>query len=70
MLFRSDRFPAHRVVAVSALVAASATGLIALAVDGAPWAVTLRFVTGVALAGVYPAVRAARLTPTQALATT
>ena len=50
----ADRFPAHRVVAVSALVAASATGLIALAVDGAPWAVTLRFVTGVALAGVYP----------------
>ena len=50
----ADRFPAHRVVAASALVAAAATGLIALAVDGMPWAVTLRFVTGVALAGVYP----------------
>ena len=50
----ADRFPAHRVVAASALVAAAATGLIALAVDGMPWAVTLRFVTGIALAGVYP----------------
>jgi MFS family permease len=49
----ADRFPAHKVVAASALVAAAATGLIALVVDGMPWAVTLRFVTGVALAGVY-----------------
>ena len=50
----ADRYPAHRVVAVSALVAAGSTGLIAAVVDGMPAAVVLRFVTGVALAGVYP----------------
>ncbi len=50
----ADRFRAERVMALSALVAAGATGLIAALVDGLPWAVALRFLTGVALAGVYP----------------
>ncbi len=50
----ADRFPAERVAASSAAVAAAATGLIAAVVDGVPGAVGLRFVTGVALAGVYP----------------
>ncbi len=50
----SDIFPAHRVMAVSATVAAASTGVIAMAVDSLWPAVALRFVTGVALAGVYP----------------
>ena len=50
----ADRFPAERVAATSAALAAAATGLIAAVVDGVPGALVLRFVTGVALAGVYP----------------
>lgn len=50
----SDIFPAHRVMAVSAAVAATSTGVIALAVDSLEPAVVLRFLTGIALAGVYP----------------
>ncbi|MBM6405329.1 MFS transporter [Phycicoccus sp. CSK15P-2] len=50
----ADRFPAHRVVGVSALLAAASTGAIAAFVDGLGPAVALRFLTGVALAGVYP----------------
>ncbi len=50
----ADRFPAHRVLGASALVAAATTAAIALFVDGLTWAVALRFVTGMALAGVYP----------------
>jgi MFS family permease len=49
-----DILPAHRLVAVSALLAASTTGLTAAVADGLGWAVPLRFLTGVALAGVYP----------------
>ena len=49
-----DILPAHRLVAVSALVAAGATAMTAAVADGLGWAVPLRFLTGVALAGVYP----------------
>lgn len=49
-----DILPAHRLVAISALVAAGTTAMTAAAADGLPWAVPLRFLTGVALAGVYP----------------
>jgi len=50
----ADMFPAHRVMAVSAVVAAVSTGIIAVAVDSLGPAVALRFLTGLALAGVYP----------------
>ncbi len=50
----SDIFPAHRVMAISAAVAALSTGVIAVAVDSLWPAVALRFITDVALAGVYP----------------
>lgn len=50
----TDIFPAHRVMAVSAAVAAMSTGVIAVAVDSLEPAVVLRFLTGIALAGVYP----------------
>ena len=50
----ADRVPAHRLVAVSALVAALATTAVATLAHGLAVAVPLRFVTGVALAGVYP----------------
>jgi MFS family permease len=49
-----DIVPAHRLVAVSALLAAGTTALTAAAADGLGSAVPLRFLTGVALAGVYP----------------
>ena len=50
----ADRLPTHRLVAGSALLAAATTATIATAVDSLGPAVALRFVTGVALAGVYP----------------
>ncbi len=50
----SDVFPAHRVVALAAAVAAASTATIAVAVDSLWPAVALRFLTGIALAGVYP----------------
>ena len=50
----ADRVPAHRLVAVCALVAAAATACVAAFADGLAVAVPLRFLTGVALAGVYP----------------
>ncbi len=50
----SDVFAAQRVVAVSAVVAALSTAAIALSVDSIGPAVGLRFMTGMALAGVYP----------------
>ncbi len=54
VLSLADRWPAHRLVAGSALVAALSTATIALAVDSLGPALPLRFLTGVALAGVYP----------------
>jgi MFS family permease len=50
----ADRIPAHRLVAVCALVAAGATAAVATFAHGLTLAVPLRFLTGVALAGVYP----------------
>ena len=50
----ADRVPAHRVLAVSAALGALATAAIAALRTGAEAAFVLRFVTGMALAGVYP----------------
>jgi MFS family permease len=49
-----DIVPAPRLIGISALVAAVTTVLTAAVADGLGWAVPLRFLTGVALAGVYP----------------
>ncbi|WP_198598035.1 MFS transporter [Blastococcus atacamensis] len=49
-----DVVPAHRLMAGSAVVAAATTALAAVLADGLPSALPLRFLTGVALAGVYP----------------
>ena len=50
----ADRLPAHRLVAVCALAAAVATAAVGTLAHGLGAAVPLRFLTGVALAGVYP----------------
>ena len=53
----ADRLPAHRLFALSAVIAAAANAVIAgspLLDVGSGTALTLRFLTGVALAGVYP----------------
>ena len=50
----SDVVAPRHLFAASAAVGAGATALIAFAVTSAPPAIALRFVTGVALAGVYP----------------
>jgi MFS family permease len=50
----ADRVPAHRLVAGCAVGAAVATAAVATVANGLAGAVPLRFVTGVALAGVYP----------------
>ncbi|MFL6260811.1 MAG: nitrate/nitrite transporter [Thermoanaerobaculia bacterium] len=50
----ADRVPAHRLVAASALLAAAANAAIPLLGVGLAPALALRFLTGVALAGVYP----------------
>lgn len=50
----ADRLPTHRLVAAGAALAAATTAVIALAVDSLGAALPLRFLTGVALAGVYP----------------
>ena len=50
----ADRVPAHRLVAVCALAASGATAAVAAFAHGPATAVPLRFLTGVALAGVYP----------------
>ena len=50
----ADRLPAHRLLAACALVAGAATAAIPLLDAGPGLAMLLRFLTGVALAGVYP----------------
>ncbi len=50
----ADRVPAHRLAAGAALLAGLSTAAIAVFADGPGAAVPLRFVTGMALAGVYP----------------
>jgi len=50
----ADRVPAQRLFAVSALIGAAANAAIALFVSGPAPAFALRFLTGIALAGVYP----------------
>jgi MFS family permease len=54
LLNLSDRVPAHRLFAASALAAAAATILIPLAARDLWLALPLRFLTGLCLAGVYP----------------
>ncbi|MFV9504863.1 MAG: MFS transporter [Oscillochloridaceae bacterium umkhey_bin13] len=54
LLNLADRIPAQRLFIGSALLAAFATAMIALVADGPALALPLRFLTGVALAGVYP----------------
>jgi MFS family permease len=50
----ADRFPAHRVFFVSAVVGAAANCGFAFVSDGFASALVFRFVTGLALAGIYP----------------
>ncbi|HSU83860.1 MAG TPA: MFS transporter [Thermoanaerobaculia bacterium] len=54
LLNLADRVPAHRLVAGSALLAAAANAAIPLLGVGLAPALALRFLTGIALAGVYP----------------
>ncbi|MDX1577326.1 MAG: MFS transporter [Gemmatimonadota bacterium] len=54
ILTLSDVWEPRRLVAGSALLGAAATAAIPVAADGMAAALPLRFVTGVALAGVYP----------------
>ena len=49
----ADRVPTHRLFTLSALVAAAATALVPVA-SGLALALPLRFLTGLALVGVYP----------------
>jgi MFS family permease len=50
----ADRVPVRRLFAISAIAGAAANAAIPLASEGPTAALLLRFVTGVALAGVYP----------------
>jgi len=50
----ADRFPAHRIFSVSACVGALANAGLALAAGNLAVAAAFRFLTGFALAGVYP----------------
>lgn len=50
----ADRFPPHLLLAVSALLAAVCTAVLAVFVDSLALAVPLRLLTGMFLAGVYP----------------
>ncbi|MGO4385112.1 MFS transporter [Specibacter sp. RAF43] len=50
----SDRFRPERLLAVCAIGAAAATGVLAVSVDSIGPAIALRFLTGVFLAGIYP----------------
>lgn len=54
LLNLADRVPATRLFTTAALLAALATSLIPLVATGPAFALPLRFLTGVALAGVYP----------------
>ncbi|NTU78316.1 MAG: MFS transporter [Chloroflexales bacterium] len=54
LLNLADRIPAARLFTASALLAALSTALIPLVATGPALALPLRFLTGVALAGVYP----------------
>ncbi|MDE2944595.1 MAG: MFS transporter [Gemmatimonadota bacterium] len=54
LLTLSDVWDPRRLIAGSALVGAAATAGIAVFADGLALTIVLRFVTGVALAGVYP----------------
>lgn len=49
-----DRYPNRTIIAISAVIAATANGYIPLAAEGPAPALVARFVTGAALAGVYP----------------
>jgi MFS family permease len=49
-----DVWPARRVLVAGAVLGALANGLLAVAVDGLGWALAVRFVTGLAMAGAYP----------------
>src|SRR5439155_7786659 len=51
LLNLADRYPAHLVFLASALAGAAANALLLV---GPPLALPMRFLTGVALAGVYP----------------
>jgi MFS family permease len=50
----ADRYPASRIVAVCTLIGAIANGAFAVVVAGLSGAWVCRFVTGLALAGIYP----------------
>jgi MFS family permease len=54
VLTLADRFPAGRLFAISALLAALSTALIPMIADGLFIALVLRFLTGMFLTGVYP----------------
>src|SRR5262245_37745664 len=50
----ADRVPVRGLFAISAIIGAAANAAIPLASDGPAAALLMRFLTGVALAGVYP----------------
>ena len=50
----ADRYAASRIFAVCAVLGAAANGLFALVAQGLASGASLRFITGLALAGVYP----------------
>lgn len=54
LLNLADRVPAHRLIAVSALLGAVFNAAIPVLSDGPETAVVFRFLTGACLAGVYP----------------
>lgn len=54
LLNLADRVPMRMLMAGSAALAALSTALLPLLADGLAWALPLRFLTGFALAGVYP----------------
>ncbi|MGA7396431.1 MAG: MFS transporter [Solirubrobacterales bacterium] len=54
LLNLADRIPIGKLIVFSALLAAASTALVAIVSEGLISAIPLRFITGVALAGVYP----------------